>query len=919
MLRTFLLATLSLTWVLDACAQSPSQLLYGLDFSPYLTGQDPNLNSQISAAQITSRMQVVAPYTRWIRSFSSTSGLEDISVVARQLGLKVAANAWISGNSAQNSTEINNLIAAANAGRIDIAIVGSEALLRNDVSESQLISYMNQVRQAIPSAIPVTTADTYGTLLAHPNVIAASDLLFANFYPYWEGVSINNAICSLAQQYQLLRAAAGAKQVIISETGWPSDGNAVGAAVPSAANAAQFFVQFVTWATTNNVSYFYFEAFDENWKAAYEGPQGAHWGIWDTNGVMKPGMGAVFSGQTSPVSCDGTVDGPGTPSITFTYVPPYGSGTALEGQVLHVSPASYGVAVYIRVASGWWTKPTFAQPVTAIQADGTWSAAIVTGGIDQLATDVAAFLIPSSFSPPQLSGAGTLPDSLSVNSVTHVQVQRTQNSISGVVVDALNHPASGVAISGGALGTALTAPDGRYSFFNIPASGSVTLTPAYPNLVFTPSSVVRNITGGNQAANFTAASTVDLSITSTLSSNSIQAGASFTSTVVVSNAGITTATDAVATVAMPFSMSIVSVGATRGTCSITNQQITCDVGALPPTAYTTITVQATATAAGSFSIAASVSGPDLDSNPANNSTSEPLTAMPQPIKIGTYNSGQWKLDFDGNGAFDPGVDKSFTWGWPVTTPVHGDWNGDGKQKAGLYYINGLWYLDYNGDGVWDGGVNDKVYGFGMAGAQPLVGDWNGDGKDEIGIYFNGFWFLDMNGNGQWDGPSTDKMIIWGWSGATPVIGDWNGNGKKKVGVFYNGLWYLDYDGNGTWDNGVADKVYGFGMFGVRPMVGDWNGDGKDEIGIYLNGFWFLDMNGNGVWDGETTDRMTILGWTGTTPVVGDWNGDGKTKVGTFLNGYWYLDYNGNGVWDGEAADKAYVFGQAGDTPIVGRW
>ncbi len=295
-----------------------------------------------------------------------------------------------------------------------------------------------------------------------------------------------------------------------------------------------------------------------------------------------------------------------------------------------------------------------------------------------------------------------------------------------------------------------------------------------------------------------------------------------------------------------------------------------------------------------------------------------VTQAAGPQKAGVYSAGQWKLDADGNGVFDPGVDKSFNWGYPGTTRVQGDWNGDGKQKAG-FYIDGLWYLDYNGDGVWDGGATDKVYGFGMAGAQPVVGDWNGDGADKIGIYINGFWFLDVNGNGVWDGEPTDKMIIWGFAGSTPVIGDWNGDGRKKVGLFYSGLWYLDYNGDGVWDGGTTDKVYGFGMSGVEPMVGDWNGDGKEEIGIYIDGFWFLDLNGNGLWDGETTDRMTILGWAGTTPVVGDWNGDGKTKVGTFINGYWYLDYDGSGVWDGGSADKEYVFGQAGDMPVVGRW
>jgi hypothetical protein len=287
-------------------------------------------------------------------------------------------------------------------------------------------------------------------------------------------------------------------------------------------------------------------------------------------------------------------------------------------------------------------------------------------------------------------------------------------------------------------------------------------------------------------------------------------------------------------------------------------------------------------------------------------------------KVATYIAGAWKLDANGNGGFDAGVDPSFNWGWADTTPVHGDWNGDGTDEAG-FFINGLWYLDYNGNGVWDGEPTDKMYAFGMAGVEPKVGDWNGDGKDEIGIYINGFWFLDMNGNGIWDGEPTDKMIIWGFVGSTPVTGDWNGDGRTKVGLYKDGLWYLDVDGNGIWDGGTTDKMIPWGWTGTTPVHGDWNGDGKEEVGVYLDGFWYLDMDGNGIWDGGTTDKMIILGWSGTTPVVGDWSGDGKTKVGTYINGYWYLDYNGNGVWDGEPTDKAYLFGQGGDMPVVGRW
>ena len=60
-----------------AQSSTPSQV-YGINFSPFENGQSPNIGSQISASQILARMQIVAPYTKWVRSYSSTNGLENI-------------------------------------------------------------------------------------------------------------------------------------------------------------------------------------------------------------------------------------------------------------------------------------------------------------------------------------------------------------------------------------------------------------------------------------------------------------------------------------------------------------------------------------------------------------------------------------------------------------------------------------------------------------------------------------------------------------------------------------------------------------------------------------------------------------------------------------------------------------------------
>ncbi|OGY25961.1 MAG: hypothetical protein A2Z24_02480 [Candidatus Woykebacteria bacterium RBG_16_44_10] len=394
--------------------------LYGLNFSPYMDGQDPNHGDQISESQLRSRMAIIAPYTRWIRTFGCGAGLEKAGQIAHEMGLKAAIGAWLSSDLTANEREINCLISLAKAGQADIAIVGSEVLLRGDLSESQLIGYINQVRQAAPG-VSVATADTYGELLSHPAVIAAGDVVLANYYPYREGIDINHAVASLHSQHQQVKAAAGGKQVLVSETGWPSGGNTISDAIPSPENAAFFFLNFVSWARAEGVDYFYFEAFDETWKAAYEGPQGAHWGVWDKNGNLKPGMSRVFDGETIPDnwSASSILCGPGTPTIEFTYVPPYGSFDNLKGQVCHVWPADYKVAVYIYVVGRWWTKPYWAWPLTDINPDGSWVCDITTGGVDEEATKIAAFLVPNGYAPPEDE-----PDLIGDNAVAEVIATR---------------------------------------------------------------------------------------------------------------------------------------------------------------------------------------------------------------------------------------------------------------------------------------------------------------------------------------------------------------------------------------------------------------------------------------------------------------------------------------------------------------
>ena len=353
----------------------------------------------------------------------------------------------------------------AQAGEADILIVGNEVLLRNDLTEEKLIEYINRVKQAVPG-IPVTSADVYGELLQHPAVMNACDIVLVNNYPVWEGVSIDYAIYYLHLRHQQVVAAAAGKPVIIGETGWPSEGNRLGEAIPSLENASFYFLNFVSWAKAENVSYFYFEAFDEPWKV--EASWGPHWGVWTKDGILKPGMERVFNGETMPNNWGNEIiGGPGTPSIELTYIPPYGSWDpgSTKGQVWHVKPVDYRVAVYIKVENRWWTKPYWNNPLTIILPNGAWTCDITTGGIDQRATEIAVFLIPFNYSPPLMSGGSTLPSELYDNATAYVEVTRAVELFIGIVGQGTTDPATGYSgYSPGTLVTITAIPDQYWQF-----------------------------------------------------------------------------------------------------------------------------------------------------------------------------------------------------------------------------------------------------------------------------------------------------------------------------------------------------------------------------------------------------------------------------------------------------------------------
>ena len=258
--------------------------MHGLCFSPYEDNQKPG--DQISEAQIRRRMEIIKPYTKWIRSFSCTDGNEAIPRIAKEYGIKTLVGAWLGDDPEINKKEIKNLIQLAKDGYVDIAAVGNEVMYRGDLTEDELLNFIYTVKEAIPN-IQVGYVDAYYEFEDRPRITEACDVILANCYPFWEGCDQDYSLLYIKDMYNKALRAGKGKKVIISETGWPSEGTNLDGAFPSFENYLKYFINIINWTEEEEIEVFYFSSFDESWKVGAEGDVGAFWGLWDKDEKLK--------------------------------------------------------------------------------------------------------------------------------------------------------------------------------------------------------------------------------------------------------------------------------------------------------------------------------------------------------------------------------------------------------------------------------------------------------------------------------------------------------------------------------------------------------------------------------------------------------------------------------------------------------
>ncbi len=264
---------------------STSHKLQCASYTPFDKDQSPfDQPFALRPERMDADLALLATRFECIRTYSMT-GLEGLPDLARKHGLKLMSGAWIGRNPVDNAKEVEALIASANANPdvVTSVIVGNEVLLRKEITAGQLVELIQQVKRQIQQ--PVTYADVWEFWLQHPQIAPAVDFLTIHLLPYWEDdpAGIDQALHHVGEIRQVFGNRFAPKEVVIGETGWPSEGRQRETALPSRVNEARFIRGFVAMAEQQGWRYNLIEAFDQPWKRVSEGAVGGYWGLYDAD------------------------------------------------------------------------------------------------------------------------------------------------------------------------------------------------------------------------------------------------------------------------------------------------------------------------------------------------------------------------------------------------------------------------------------------------------------------------------------------------------------------------------------------------------------------------------------------------------------------------------------------------------------
>jgi glucan 1,3-beta-glucosidase len=263
----------------------PNAKLQCVSYAPFRGAQTPlSPTTYVPADQIEEDLKQLVKVTDCVRTYSIENGLDQVPGLAQKVGLKVIQGIWLGSNRFRNLTQISTVVRLTKEypDTITAVVVGNEVLLRGEMTVNDLAATIRSVKAQV--TVPVTYADVWEYWLRNREIYDAVDFITIHILPYWEDFPIRAkfAAAHVDTIRQQMAVAFPGKEILIGETGWPSEGRMREGALPSRTNQARVVSEILDLAKQENFRVNLIEAYDQPWKRRLEGTAGGYWGLFDS-------------------------------------------------------------------------------------------------------------------------------------------------------------------------------------------------------------------------------------------------------------------------------------------------------------------------------------------------------------------------------------------------------------------------------------------------------------------------------------------------------------------------------------------------------------------------------------------------------------------------------------------------------------
>src|ERR1700730_1704694 len=264
----------------------PNAKLLCVSYAPFRDAQTPLvLTTHIAPEQIAQDLAQLAKITDCVRTYSIENGLDQVPALAAKVGLKVIQGIWLGSNRLKNLAQISTVVGLTKEypSVITAVVVGNEVLLRGEMTTSDLAATIRSVKSQV--SVPITYADVWEYWLRNREIYEAVDFVTIHILPYWEDFPIRAkfAAAHVDAIRKRMAVAFPGKEILIGETGWPSEGRMREGALPSRTNQARVVSEILDLAKRQNFRVNLIEAYDQPWKRELEGTVGGYWGLFDSS------------------------------------------------------------------------------------------------------------------------------------------------------------------------------------------------------------------------------------------------------------------------------------------------------------------------------------------------------------------------------------------------------------------------------------------------------------------------------------------------------------------------------------------------------------------------------------------------------------------------------------------------------------